>query len=175
MVANISKIVEINAAEIKECKENIHGIIKEMLRLIRENEELKEKILESENYKRRRNLKIHGLRGKDDEHIQDEKEILSRVAPQWPSLMESVVDTVHRLGRREEGKHSQAIIKFSMRHHWDAFWKLSKSCTICKDLGIHFKISAKPTVTLMLLKMEQAQERMCTTEVMQDTLMVTGL
>ncbi|CAL8353439.1 unnamed protein product [Merluccius merluccius] len=140
MVANISKIVEINAAEIKECKEKIQAVKKEMPRLIKENEELKEKVTEMERYKRRWNLKMHGLKEKDDERIRDIiMEILSKIAPQWASSMQSMVDTVHRLGRREEGKHRQIIMQFTMRHHRDEFWKLSKNCRICKELGIHFK------------------------------------
>lgn len=47
-------------------------------------------------------------------------EILFKTAPHWATSMETVVDTVVHLGRREEGKHRQIIIQFTMRHHWDA-------------------------------------------------------
>lgn len=69
MVANISKAVEINAAEIKECKEAIQAVKHDMPHLIKENENLKEQVMEMERYKRHWNLKIHGLKEKDDKRI----------------------------------------------------------------------------------------------------------
>lgn len=100
----------------------------EMPCLIKENAALKEKVKELERYKRRWNLKIHGLKEKDDERIRDVvADILSKIAQQWAMSMETMVDTVHRLGRREEGKSRQVIIQFTMRHQRDAFWKLSKN------------------------------------------------
>ena len=65
MVAKISKIVEINAAEIKECKENIQVVKKEMPSLIKETEELKERVTELERHKRRWNIKMNGLTEKN--------------------------------------------------------------------------------------------------------------
>lgn len=140
MVANISRLVEMNAAEIKECKVKIKEFDKEMPQIIKENKELREKVAEMERYKRRWNLKIQGLKEKDDENTRDIViGILSKIAPQWAATMETVVDSVHRLGRKEEGRHRQVILQFVMRNHRDAFWKMSKNCKTCKDLGILFK------------------------------------
>lgn len=140
MVVNISKVVEMNAAEIKECKENVQAVKKEVPRLTKENKDLKEKLLELERCNRRRNLKIHGLKEKDEERIRDVViEILSKIAPQIAPSLDYAVDTAHRLGRRLEGKHRQIMIQFTTRHHRDVLWKLSKNCKICKDMGIHFK------------------------------------
>lgn len=84
MVANITKLVELNATEIKECKVKIQAIEKEMPRLVKENNELKEKVMDLERYKRRWNLTIHGLKEKVDENTRDVvMSILSKLAPQW--------------------------------------------------------------------------------------------
>lgn len=140
MVASIAKLVELNATEIKECKIKIQAMEKEVPRLVKENIELKEKVTELERYKRRWNLKIHGLKEKVDEKPRDVvMSILSKLAPQWSTSMESVVDSAHRIGRKEEGRDRQIIIQFTMRFHRDSIWKLSKNSKICKDLGIHFK------------------------------------
>lgn len=140
MVANITRLVELNATEIKECNVKIRDMEKEMPRLVKENEELKERVTELERYKRRWNLKIHGLKERVDENTRDVvMSILSKLAPQWETSMESIVDTVHRIGRKEEGRDRQTIIQFTMRFHRDSFWKLSKNSRLCKDLGIHFK------------------------------------
>lgn len=53
--------------------------------------------------------------------------------------METVFDTVHRLGRKTEDRHRQIILQFTMRHHRDFFWKVTENSQICRDLGIHFK------------------------------------
>nr|XP_055041362.1 uncharacterized protein LOC129428976 [Misgurnus anguillicaudatus] len=140
MVASITKLVELNAIEIKECKDKIQAVEKEVPRIVKENKELKERVNELERYRRRWNLKIHGLKEKDDENIRVVvMRILSKLAPQWETSMESIVDSVHRIGRKEEGRDRQTIIQFTMRFHRDSFWKLSKNSRICKDLGIHFK------------------------------------
>ncbi|KAL1255522.1 hypothetical protein QQF64_013583 [Cirrhinus molitorella] len=82
-----------------------------MPRLVKENNELKQKVMELEHYKRRWNFKIHGLKEKVEENTRDVVvSILSKLAPQWNTLMGSVVDTVHRIGRKEEGRDRQIII-----------------------------------------------------------------
>lgn len=51
--------------------------------------------------------------------------------------MEDIVDSAHRLGRKDEGKNRQIIVQFTMRTHWDAIWRASKNHT-CKKHGIRF-------------------------------------
>lgn len=52
MVTNITRL-ELNATEIKDCKVKIRDMEKEMPHLVKENEELKERVTELERYKRR--------------------------------------------------------------------------------------------------------------------------
>lgn len=111
-----------------------------MPHLVKENSELKEEVTELERYKRHWNLKIHGLKEKVDENTRDVViNILSKLAPQWNTSMDTIVDTVHRIGRKEDGRDRQIIIQFTMRFHCDFIWKLTKNAKVCKDLGIHFK------------------------------------
>ncbi|XP_078793844.1 uncharacterized protein LOC101159895 [Oryzias latipes] len=140
MVANISRLIEMNPAEIKDCKTKIATIERAIPKIVKENRELKEKVADLERYKRGWNLKIHGLKEKDKESIREHVVgILSKIAPQWADVMDTTVDTVHRLGRREEGRHRQVILQFVTRRHRDAFWKITKNCQTCKNLGIRFK------------------------------------
>lgn len=48
MVASIAKLVERNAADIKDCKSKIQTLEKEVPRFIKENDELKERVIELE-------------------------------------------------------------------------------------------------------------------------------
>ncbi|XP_078797698.1 uncharacterized protein LOC144989330 [Oryzias latipes] len=140
ILANLTKITEVNAADIKDCKSKVHNLGKEVSVLRKENDDLRERVVEMERYKRRWNLKLQGLKEKTEENTRKEVlEILAKMAPQHTSVLEMVVDTVHRLGRKETGRHRQIIIQFSMRHYRDIFWKVSKDARVCQEMGIFFK------------------------------------
>lgn len=140
MVASITRLVEINTADIKDCQKKIKELDKDIPGLVQENKELKERITELERYKRRWNLKIHGIKEKDDEQIREEViHTLSQLAPQWADTMGTIVDSVHRLGKRENGRNRQVIIQFVMRYHREEFWRMTKNSRFCKEAGIRFK------------------------------------
>ncbi|KAL0147755.1 hypothetical protein M9458_056931, partial [Cirrhinus mrigala] len=67
MIAEISKAVEFNAAEIKDCKKENAEINKEIVKLNKTDIELGNRLVEMERYKRRWNLRLHGLQEKSDE------------------------------------------------------------------------------------------------------------
>ncbi|XP_034145902.1 uncharacterized protein si:ch211-196c10.15 [Esox lucius] len=74
MVANVTRLVELNATEIKEYKVKIQVIEKEMPHLVKD-EELKDKVTEMERYKRRWNLKIHAQHHHDLKRCQNCPEV----------------------------------------------------------------------------------------------------
>lgn len=140
MVASVTKLAEMNCADIKECKTRVKAIEKEIPQLVKENKDLKERVTEMERYKRRWNLKIQGLKEKDNEKIRKEViSILSTIAPRWATSMGSIVDCVHRLGNREEGRSRHVIMQFVMRYHRDEIWRMTKNSKFCKEAGIRFK------------------------------------
>ncbi|KAL3983476.1 RING finger protein [Sarotherodon galilaeus] len=140
MVANIAKLAEMNAADIKDCKAKLSGLEKDMPALNKENVELKERMLELERYMSRWNLKIQGWTEKSDEDTRKEViDILAKITPHWASSLGNAVDTVHCLGKKEVGRPRQIIVQFTMRHYQSAFWKLTKDSRVCKELGIYFK------------------------------------
>ncbi|KAL1276957.1 hypothetical protein QQF64_023630 [Cirrhinus molitorella] len=110
MLAGIAKAVEFNAAEIKDCKTQLQSSIREVTALKKDNEDLKERVLELERYKRRWNLRIRGLKEKEGEDIR----------------------------RREENKTRHVIVQFTQRIHQDALWRMTKDHEICKELRISF-------------------------------------
>ncbi|KAI2655595.1 Leucine-rich repeat serine/threonine-protein kinase 2 [Labeo rohita] len=67
MIATISKSVEFNAAEIKECKQKCGVLEKQAAALLKSTVELRSKTSETERYKRRWNLHIKGLKKHADE------------------------------------------------------------------------------------------------------------
>ncbi|XDV17573.1 hypothetical protein PO909_023408 [Leuciscus waleckii] len=139
MLASIVKAVEFNAAEIKDCKSQVQTTGREVSVLKKNNEELRERVLELERYKRRWNLRIRGIKEKEGEDIRMVvTDLLVKISPSWSPNINHIVDTVHRVGRREENKTRHVIIQFTQRIHRDALWRMTKDLTMCKDLGIGF-------------------------------------
>ncbi len=139
MIAELSKGVEFNAKEIKDCKSASSNLGKEVAKMAKENVELKERVQELEHYKRRWNLKLRGLKEKTEERTRDEVlGIMAKINPQWSTKLESMVDSVHRMGKLEMGRNRQVVIQFTMRHYRDEFWHLTKNSSVCKDLNISF-------------------------------------
>lgn len=139
MFVSIIQRIELNSAEITECKSKVNVLEKEHADLYKQNAELKEKLLEVERYKRRWNLRLSGLKEKEGENIREKiEELLLQIIPQWKDEIHDVIDSVHRVGRREDKRNRQIIMQFIRRHHRDAVWKTTKDSPICKGQGLQF-------------------------------------
>lgn len=139
MFASIVKRVDLNSVGITECRSKMEVLEKEHSDLKKENDELKEKILEVERYKCRWNLRLSGLKEQEGENIREKiRELLLKIFPQWKEKIGNVVDSVHRVGRREEERSRQVIMQFVRRLHRDAVWKATKNSPVCKKQGLHF-------------------------------------
>lgn len=139
MLASMAKAVEFNAAEIKDCKTQLQSTEREVAAIMKNNTELLDRVLELERYKRRWNLRIRGVKEKEGENIREVvADLLVKISPPWAPNINYIVDSVHRLGRREENKTRQIIIQFTQRLHRDALWKMTKDSPICKELGVSF-------------------------------------
>ncbi|CAM4596790.1 unnamed protein product [Leuciscus chuanchicus] len=139
MIASLAKSLEFQAGEVQECKGKIAGLENEALLLRKEVDMLKEKAREKDRYSRRWNLRIKGLKEAMGEDIRNAVvKLLGRIAPEWADVMEHSVDTVHRLGRQEDGRNRQVIVQFTRRIHRDGIWRKSKESSICKTEGIRF-------------------------------------
>lgn len=126
MVTNITRLVQLNTFFDFSSKVKMRDMEKEMPRLVKENEELKERVTELERYKRCWNLKIHGLKEKVDENTRDVvMSILSELVPQWETSMESIVDILFTAsGEKKKGE----IVKLSSSLPCDSTGILSGSC-----------------------------------------------
>lgn len=139
MLVGLSKTIEFNAAEIKDCKAKVASLESETSHLQAEVAVLRERCSEHDNYKRRWNLRIKGMKEAMNENTRHEViEMLKKVAPQWADKMNENVDTVHRLGRKEDGRVRNIIVQFTRRQCRDAIWEMTKDSTVCKNAGIRF-------------------------------------
>lgn len=67
MIAEISKAVEFNSAEIKDCKEKCNEMCKSVQSLTAAQNDLENRTSDLERYKRRWNLRINSMKEKSEE------------------------------------------------------------------------------------------------------------
>lgn len=139
MIVNLTKVVEFNAAEIKDCKTRINLFDKQLTSVITSHTDLINHTSELERYKRRWNLRFIGMKEIAGEDIRKEiVSLLAEIAPHLQHKLEDIVDTVHRVGPKMKDKSRQVIIQFCMRKHRDEFWRSTKVLDVCKFRGIKF-------------------------------------
>ncbi|MEQ2204605.1 hypothetical protein XENOCAPTIV_015783, partial [Xenoophorus captivus] len=139
MLASITKSVEFNAAEIKDCKAQLQVTLHEVCALKEDKKQMMERLLELERYKRRWNLRLKGGKEKEGENTRDlVADLLPKIIPEWSLNINSIIDTVHRLGHQEENRMRLIIIHFTQRVYRDLLWRKTKESAICKELGICF-------------------------------------
>lgn len=132
MLARIARQVDLN---VIKCNSKVEGLEKEFAELKEENAEPKERILETERYKRRWNLRLSGLKDQEGENLREIiEELLLELLPNWEEQIANVVD----VGRKERGRNRQIIIQFVRRRHRDQVWKTSKDSVVCRDRGLRF-------------------------------------
>ncbi len=101
MVAEISKAVKFNAAEIKECKEKCLETSKSLLGLTTSHKDLASRTFEHERYKQRWNLRLNCMKEKPEEDSRREVICLfAEIAPHLVQKLDDIVDTVHRIGKK---------------------------------------------------------------------------
>ncbi|KAK7904874.1 hypothetical protein WMY93_017481 [Mugilogobius chulae] len=139
------KKIEENTAAIAKNQKDIMELQTEIKLLKKENTTLRSASDEHARYKRRWNLRLAGLPEKEDENVRDTViGILTRIIPVSVDRLRDTVDTVHRLGKKENPATSNnvprsVIIQFGMRTVRDEVWKKSKDARVCKELHISFK------------------------------------
>ncbi|CAL9682996.1 unnamed protein product [Knipowitschia caucasica] len=139
MFTELIQRVEENGKAVAACLSRVDTLEKDCNDLRKENATLKEKVLDVERYKRRWNLRLSGLKEQEGENIREKiEELLLKIFPQWADNIGNVVDSVHRVGRKEIGRSRQVIMQFVRRIHRDALWKSTKDSPICKERGVRF-------------------------------------
>lgn len=162
MITSVAKAVQIQAKKLKEFREKVNMMEKQVDMLTKENGDLKSRVLDQERYKRRWCLRIKGMK-KPDENIRDDVlQLLVKITPEFASIMGDAVDVVHRVGRKEVNGSRETIILFARRGVRDEVWKRTKDSVVCKNAGIRFaEVLTKEdrlTRRAMWPKIEQARK-----------------
>ncbi len=112
--------------------------------LQQENRQLKEVCMGMQNYKRRWDLRIYGVKESGPDKESNTRDIvikiLSKVSPKIALKLPDVVDSVHRLGqRRGDGRPRVIIIQFAMGLYRDTVCRDAKDNHYLKENGLHVK------------------------------------
>ncbi|XDV44737.1 hypothetical protein PO909_012977 [Leuciscus waleckii] len=138
--------MEANTQAVRENREEISKVKEEMLLLKKENASLKQICLEQARYKRRWDLRLMGLPEKDKEDTRETViGILTRVIPVSVEKLRESVDTVHRLGKKNDAATNKmprpVIIQFALRTVRDEVWRRSREARVCREMNIQFNTS----------------------------------
>lgn len=123
--------MEDNAQAVKNNKEDIGELKKDAADLRKEKISMKQQCLEQARNKRRWDLRLIGLPEKENE---DTRETVmgnrTQVTPCSVEKLQQSVDTVHRLGKRNDAATNKlprpVIIQLTMRTVRDEVWKKSR-------------------------------------------------
>ncbi len=143
-ITSLSTTVSELLRESTSHKEKILNLGKNIAALQQENRQLKEVCMGMQNYKRRWDLRIYGVKESGPDKESNTRDIvikiLSKVSPKIAHKLPDVVDSVHRLGQRRGDGHPRVIIiQFAMRLYRDTVSRDAKDNHHLKENGLHIK------------------------------------
>lgn len=143
LTSTVQKLVIDNASH----KEKITQLEKNVVELKQENNQLKSSVMEASAYRRRWGLRIHGAK-ENDQHEDTRNvaiKILAKVVPRIAGKLPDVVDSVHRIGRKQDdGSPRVIIIQFSMRYYRDIMWREAKGALFLEENHMRIKEDLSP-------------------------------
>lgn len=79
--------------------------------------------------------------------------ILTRVIPLSVDKVRESVDTVHRLGKKNNAATNKmpVIIQFALRTVRDEVWRRSREARVCRDMNIQFKRTSQKKIVRLVL------------------------
>ena len=141
---NFEQRIQNNEKEVTENKSEIIQLKAQVDWLTKDNKELKERCREIERYGRRWNLKLIGLPEKENEDTRDVViGILTKVIPMSVEKLRDKVDTVHRLGKKDDPAFNMRprpiIVQFGMRTTRNEIWSWLREARVCKEMYVQLR------------------------------------
>ncbi|XDV11857.1 hypothetical protein PO909_000662 [Leuciscus waleckii] len=145
-IEEVKVSVEFLAEEIKDVKRNVERVDKRVTNAEIRISELENKVQDLSRYKRRWNLRLHGLPNNQP------VDICEAVVPAFAGKSHELINVVHHLGRvRSDGtlppgpkKPRGIILQFTMRHFRDALWKAAKNSPYLATHHLRFAEDLSP-------------------------------
>ncbi|CAK6982698.1 unnamed protein product [Scomber scombrus] len=139
-IEELKSSINFLSADIQEIKGTIQHTVGRVNKAEEKIQSLENKVLA--RYKRRWNLRLRGLPEEEGEEVRLKViDVYQNIAPSYKEKFLEVIDSVHRLGRKDPAKEQacDVILQFSMRHFRDMVWKMSKHSEYLKQRNLRFK------------------------------------
>lgn len=139
-IKSVTEAMEYMGKQIKEATDKVETLEKKVGYLEKENGVLRDRCNELDNYKRRWNLRVAGVKEQAGENVKKMMvvDLFSQVSPDIADQLAFSVDIAHRLGPRsgEARSNRRIIVQFLSRTHRDKIWKDARTSTILKERKI---------------------------------------
>ncbi|KAG1925229.1 hypothetical protein F2P79_025667, partial [Pimephales promelas] len=138
-IKSVTDAVEYMGKQLKEATDKVETLEKKVGLLEKENGVLRDRCNELDNYKRRWNLRVAGVKEQAGENVKKMMvDLFSQVSPDIAEQLAFSIDIAHRLGPRsgEVRSHRRIIVQFLSRTHRDKIWKDARTSTILKERKI---------------------------------------
>lgn len=151
-IKGLKKTIDFVCAEIKDVKNKVCTLEKKMAKEEKRVDTCQQRVSELERYSRRWNLRLYGVEESEKENIRKKAiEVCQAVLPEERSRLADAIDTVHRLGTKQQNdnKPRGIIIQFIARVCRDAVnrragdylrtinWFKAARCRVCVPVKEH--------------------------------------
>ncbi|ROL48830.1 hypothetical protein DPX16_22349 [Anabarilius grahami] len=138
-VEGLKKTIDFVCAGVQDLKKNVKDVDVRLKAQERLTGTCETRISDLERHSRRWNLRLFGVPETHKEDVRSEViRICGETYPEAKSKYPDVVDTVHRIGRRDANKPRAIIMQFTSRVVRDALWKAAKNSQFLKDNNLRF-------------------------------------
>lgn len=138
-IKSVTDAMEYMGKQIKAATDKVETLEKKVGVLEKENGVLRDRCNELDNYKRRWNLRVAGVKEQAGENVKKMMvDLFSQVSPDIADQLAFSVDIAHRLGPRsgEARSNRRIIVQFLSRTHRDKIWKDARTSTVLKERKI---------------------------------------
>ncbi|KAL1251967.1 hypothetical protein QQF64_019763 [Cirrhinus molitorella] len=147
-IADVKKAVEFASGEIVDVKVRIDSMELQVKKIDIQTSEQEKRLSHLEGYTRRWNLRIYGMQEKEREDVRERViQVCQQLLPDAKDKLPFVVDTVHRLGRKQSAgdKPRGVIFQFTSRFYRDAVWRAAKDSSFLRSNNLKIAEDLSPS------------------------------
>lgn len=147
-ITDVKTAVEFVSSEINDVKVRIDAMELQAKKIDVKTSEQDKRLSHLEGYTRRWNLRVYGMLEKEREDVRERViQICQQLLPDAKDKLPFVVDTVHRLGRKQSAgdKPRGVIFQFTSRFYRDAIWRAAKDSSFLRNNNLKIAEDLSPS------------------------------
>lgn len=147
-ITDLKTAVEFVSAEVNDVKIQLGTMKSQMKNVETKSSEQEKRLSHLEGYTRRWNLRVYGIPEKEREDVRENIiQVCQQLLPEARDKLPYIVDTVHRLGRKQmsNDKPRGIIVQFTSRFYRDAIWQAAKDSQFLRNNNLKISEDLSPT------------------------------